>query len=47
MGNIGIHGKGGIWDCEKKSVNKVIHFRTSMIMTGERLENKLFALFYV
>ena len=36
-----------IRDCEKKSVNKVIHFRTSMIMTGERLENKLFALFYV
>lgn len=32
------------WDYEKKSVNMVFNFRTSMIMTGERLENKLFAL---
>ena len=33
-----------IRDYEKKSVNMVFNFRTSMIMTGERLENKLFAL---
>ncbi len=37
-------GKRQIRDYEKKSVNMVFNFRTSMIMTGERLENKLFAL---